>query len=138
MDTSLKVLRIIRAAMLAAIVLYAVIAHLLLPARPAPQPTMFYIVALLSVTDVMGIILVRQLLVSRSLSVLATQPTDTKALSQWRAGYLLTYCLSEAIAGLGLVLNALGYTIRQATPFYVAGFALILFFRPRPPANEIG
>jgi len=32
MDTSLKGLQIIRAAMLAAIVLYAVIAHLLLPA----------------------------------------------------------------------------------------------------------
>ena len=138
MDTSLKVLQIIRAAMLAAIVLYGVIAHLLLPARPAPEPMSLYIVALLSVIDVMGIILVRQLFVSRSLSVLATQPTDTRDLSQWRAGYLLTYCLSEAIAVFGLVLNALGYTIRQATPFYVAGFALILFFRPRPPVNEIG
>jgi len=138
MDTSLKVLQIIRAAMLAAIVLYAVIAHLLLPARPAPEPMSLYIVALLSVIDVMGIVLVRQLFVARSLSVLAGQPTDTRALSQLRAGYLLTYCLSEAIAVFGLVLNALGYTIRQATPFYVAGFALILFFRPRPPVNEIG
>jgi len=138
MDTSLKVLQIIRAAMLAAIVLYAVIAHVLLPPRPAPEPMMLHIVALLSMIDVMGIVLVRQLFVSRSLSVLATQPSDTRARSRWRVGYLLTYFLSEAIAVLGLVLNVLGYTIRQATPFYVAGFALILFFRPRPPANEIG
>ena len=131
-------LQIIRAAMMAAIVLYVVIAHMLLPHHPAPEPRVLYIVELFAVIDVVAIILLRRVIVSRPLAVLASQPNDPKAQAQWRAGYLLTYALSEAIAVLGLVLNALGFSIRQAMPFYVASFALILFFRPRPPANEIG
>jgi hypothetical protein len=137
-DASVKILQIIRAAMLASIVLYAVVAHMLLVPRPARDPMIFYIVELVAVMDVVAIVVLRRILVSRSVCVLATQPGDGKALAQWRAGYLLTYALSEAIALFGLVLNALGYTIRQSAPFYIAGFALILFFRPRPPANEIG
>jgi hypothetical protein len=54
------------------------------------------------------------------------------------AGYLLTYCLSESIALFGIVLNTLGFSLRQAMPFYIAGFVLILLLRPRIPTNEIG
>jgi hypothetical protein len=137
-DASLKMLQIIRAAMLAAIVLYVVIAHMLLPHRPAPTITVLYIVTFVAVMDVILLIFLRRMFLSRPAAAVALQPADGKALVQWRAGYLLTYALSEAIALLGLVLNVLGFTVRQALPFYVAGFALILFFRPRPLANGIG
>ena len=133
-DASVKMLQIIRGAMLAAIVLYVVIAHLLLPHRPAVAPTVLYIVAFVAVMDVIALIFLRRMFLSRPVA----QPVDAKELAHWRAGYLLTYALSEAIALLGLVLNVLGFTIRQALPFYIAGFALILFFRPRPLTNEIG
>jgi hypothetical protein len=137
MQTSLKLLQIVRAAMLASIVLYVVIARAL-PARPSPDPIVLYVIALSSIMFVVAIIFLRQLLVSRSEAVLLTHPDDTKALSQWRTGYLLAYCLSESIALFGVVLSTLGFALRQATPFYIAGFVLVLFSRPRIPSNEIG
>ena len=127
-------LQVIRVAMLAAIVLYLLIAHLLLPHRPSPAMTVLCVLTFVAVMDVIALIFLRRMFLSRPVA----QPVDAKALAQWRAGYLLTYALSEAIALLGLVLNALGFTIGQALPFYIAGFALILFFRPRPLTNEIG
>ena len=138
MDASLKMLQIIRVAMLAAIVLYVLIAHLALPHRPAPAMTVLYIVMFVAVMDVIALIILRRMFLPQPVAGMAAQTVDGKALAQWRVGYLLTYALSEAIALLGLVLNALGFTIRQALPFYIAGFALILFFRPRPLTNEIG
>jgi hypothetical protein len=137
MTASRKLLQVVRGAMLASIVLYAVIARAL-PTRPAPDPIVLYVIALSSVMFVAAIIFLRRLLLSRSTAILVTRPDDTKALSQWRTGYLLTYCLSESIALFGIVLNTLGFSLRQAMPFYIAGFVLILLLRPRIPTNEIG
>jgi hypothetical protein len=78
--------------------------------------------------------------VRQSESMLAMRPGDALTLNRWRAGYIMTYALSEAIAMFGLVLRILGFSLSQVLSFYVAGFALLLFFgprRPRPIANSV-
>ncbi len=137
MESSLKVLQMVRLAMLMSIVCYVFIAKLL-PSSATPNPIIFYAITLMSVILVAVMFIMRRTLVLPSEAALATQPGDGKALARWRIGYLLTYCLSEAVALYGLVLHFLGFTLSQVAPFYLAGFILILFFGPRHPSNEIG
>jgi len=72
-------------------------------------------------------------------NALATRPNDAATLSRWRAGHIMTYALSEAIAIFGLVLRIIGFSLSQVASFYIAGFILLLFFGPRRPvANQAG
>jgi F0F1-type ATP synthase membrane subunit c/vacuolar-type H+-ATPase subunit K len=80
---------------------------------------------------------VRRLFVLRAEVTLAAQPEDATALNRWRAGYIITYALCEAMALFGLVLRVLGFTLSEVTPFYLVGFVLILVFTPRRPPAEI-
>src|SRR5437667_5675387 len=82
--------------------------------------------------------IVRRLFVLRSEAALAAQPSDSKVLARWRVGYLLTYVLSEGIALSGVVLHFLGFALAQVTPFFLTGFVLLVFFRPRRASNELG
>ena len=63
-------------------------------------------------------------------SLLAGHPEDTKALRKWRQGYIVIYILAEAVALYGVVLHFIGFAAVRVGPFFVAGFTLILFFRP--------
>jgi uncharacterized membrane protein len=55
---------------------------------------------------------------------------------RWRAGLIITFALCLAVALLGLVLRILGASSSQATPFYLAGALLMLYFVPRRPASK--
>ncbi len=137
METSLKTLQIVRLALLVSIVFYVLIAKLL-PSSAIPNPTIFYAVTLMAAWCVVVIFVMGRKFVLRSELVLAAQPADAKALARWRAGYLITYSCSEAVALWGLVLHFLGFALPQIAPFYVAGFILLLFFSPRRLSNEVG
>jgi hypothetical protein len=137
METSLRTLQIVRIAMLVSIVIYGFFAGLL-PSSATPNPVIFYAITLMAVVLVAMMSVMRRMYVLRSEPVLAAQPNDAKALTRWRTGYLIRFCLSEAIALYGLALHFLGFSIPHVAPFYLVGFVLLLFFAPRRPSNEIG
>ena len=136
MEGSVKLLRLVQLAMLGAILLYIGVGEAVGSVARISNTTMFYILSMVTVTIVGVILVVRRTLVTQSEAALATRPGDAPTLGRWRAGYIMTYALSEAIALFGLVLRLTGFTLSQVVPFYVAGFILLLFFGPRSPARE--
>jgi F0F1-type ATP synthase membrane subunit c/vacuolar-type H+-ATPase subunit K len=137
MGNTLRILLIVRGAMLTSIILYFFIAEQFAPTG-SPNPVLLYALTGMALSLVAAVFVMRRILVLRSAAVLATQPGDATALNRWRTGYLVTYCLCEAIALYGLVLRFIGFSFFQVAPFYLAGFILLLFYVPRAPSNTIG
>jgi hypothetical protein len=137
MEAALRVLGIVRYALMTSIVIYFFLV-MWLPSTASPNPVIFYALTLLAVTLVAVVFVFRRVFVTRSEKALTVQPDDRKALAQWRTGYLVIYCLSESVVLYGVVLHFLGFSASQVAPFYLAGFLLILFFAPRRPSNQLG
>ena len=137
MESRTKVLQIIRLAMLASIVFYAGICRAI-PSTASANPIMLRAISVLAVMDVVAIVVLRRLLLSKAAAALAAQPSDEKALARYRTGYIVIYAVSESISLYGVVLHFLGFPFGQVAPFLLASFLLIMFFRPRQPSNEIG
>jgi hypothetical protein len=136
MDGSIKIIRVLQAAMLGGVLLCGGLGEILGSVSKLSNATMFYVLSMATVTIVGIILVVRRTLVTQSAVALAIRPADAATLGRWRAGYFMTYALSEAIAVFGLVLRLTGFTLSQVAPFYIAGFILLLFFGPRRPVNE--
>ena len=100
------------------------------------EPALSYLFSTLAVGIVGTIFVVRRTLVLRAASTLATQPDDNISLNQWKTGYITTYALCEALALFGLVLRFRGSELQQSLLFYVGGFVLLFFFRPRQPEAQ--
>ena|SRR6202795_471522 len=101
------------------------------------NPTLFYALSLATITIVGVILVVRRTLVLQSAAILAGRPNDAATLNRWRAGHVMTYALSEAIAMFGLLLRIIGFSLSQVASFYIAGFILLLFFGPRRPVARV-
>jgi hypothetical protein len=99
------------------------------------DPSLTYLFTTLGVAVVGVIFVVRRTLVLRAEESLATHPEDNISLNHWRTGYLVTYALCEGLALVGLVQRILGSGLQQSLPYYLGGFILLFFFRPRLPAN---
>jgi len=121
--------------MLGSIVVYGYIVWWL-PSAAVPNPFLFRVLTALSVILVIVVFVLRRLQILPVESLLAVQPDDPKALGRLRQGYVVTYVLSEAIVLYGLVLHFLGFPATRVAPFFVAGFVLILFFRPMAPPSR--
>ena len=135
MTRALKTLRAVQWSMLASILLYAVLGEVVGPVARVVDPALSYLFTTLGVAIVGIIFMVRRTLVLRAAENLATHPDDNLSLNHWRTGYFATYALCEALAIFGIVLRFLGCHFQQSLPFYVGGFVLLFFFRPRQPAN---
>jgi F0F1-type ATP synthase membrane subunit c/vacuolar-type H+-ATPase subunit K len=136
MTRALSILRAVQWAMLASILLYVLVGQLAGPVARALDPSLSYLFATLGVAIVGIIFVVRRTLVFRAAASLATQPEDILSLNQWRTGYVATYALCEALALFGLILRFVGGNLQQAMPYYLGGFVLLFFFRPRQPQIE--
>jgi hypothetical protein len=139
MDSSIRIVQIIRMALLGSVVIYVALGegmgnnlHL------APSREMFYALAGMAVVMAVSVVMLRRALILQAQPALASNPADLNALNRWRTGYIVVYAMSEAIALFGLVLRLTGFTLSLVAPFYIAGALLILFFPPRRPSNEIG
>jgi len=140
MESSFRILQLVRIAMLVSIVLYVIVGEVVAGKATGirePNGGFYLALTLIAITVVGAVFAVRRALVLSREEVLATRPDDPPTLARWRTGYIITYAMSEAVALFGLVLRLLGSRLAQAAPFYVAGFALILFFSPRLPSSEI-
>jgi hypothetical protein len=135
MTRALKTLRAVQWAMLASILLYGILGEVLGPVARALDPSLSYLFTTLGVAIVGVIFVVRRTLVLRAAESLATHPDDNISLNHWRTGYFATYALCEALALFGLVQRFLGSSLQQSAPYYIGGFVLLFFFRPRQPAS---
>lgn len=133
MARSLKTLRLVQWSMLLSILLYVAVGEVLGPRIRHVDPALSYVFTTLAVGIVGTIFVVRRTLVFRAASTLAVQPDDNISLSQWKTGYFATYALCEALALFGLVLRFRGSELQQSLLFYIGGFVLLFFFRPRQP-----
>ena len=135
MEASLKMLRTVRIAMLVSILLYVFVGertpH---PVRPT-NLVFYYAMTFMAVGMIAAIFLLRRVMVIRAERILAHNAEDSVSLNRWRAGYIVTFALCEAIALYGFVLRFVGFSLAQVMPFY--GFVLLVFFRPRRPPNEL-
>jgi hypothetical protein len=138
MGRTLRWLRTVQFAMLASILIYILVGELAGPALRAVNQAYSYLFSTLSVAVVGMVFVVRRTLVMRSAQTLASDPENALTLNHWKTGYLATYALSEALAVFGFVLRFLGYDLVQSLPFYLGGFVLIAFFRPRLPMKLSG
>ena len=138
MARSLKTLRTLQWAMLLSILLYVGVGEIFGPRIRHVEPALSYIFSTLAVGIVGTIFVVRRTLVLRAASTLAKEPEDNISLNQWKTGYITTYALCEALALFGLVLRFLGSEVQQSLLFYVGGFVLLFFFRPRQPEAQPG
>lgn len=137
MPSVVKMLRIIQIALLVSIAVYVAIGELVGPHGPAGgQPTLFYGISVLSIMTIGVILVVRRTLVLHSETMLKSAGSDQVVLERWKTGYIVTYALSEALALFGLIVRLAGFGFSQAITFYLPGFVLMLFFRPRRPSSR--
>ena len=130
---SLKLLRVLQMAMLASILLYALLVWRI-PAQLHPQgSTIYFAITVVAILSLAVLFVLRKLFALRTAIQLSNTRDDAAALGPWRAGYIISYAVSEAIALYGLVLHFLGFSAKQVAPFFIAGFLLILFLAPSLP-----
>jgi cytochrome b561 len=84
---------------------------------------------------VIAILVLRRLWGLPAESVLAAHREDRATTLRWQTGYLVTYALSEAIALYGVALHFIGFSFPRVILFCLAGFGLLLFFRPPMPGD---
>lgn len=133
MDTQLRTLRIVRAAMLVAAIMYVFIAERLVQAHD-PLPTSFYfaMIAVAAGSALLALIF-RNKSVPLGAAAAPLQATDTAKVRRWMVSYIVPYALAESVVLDGLVLRFVGATFPQVLPFYVGGVALLLLLAPRLP-----
>jgi len=136
MTRSLKTLRAVQWSMLVSILLYVALGETLGPRIDRVEPVLSYVFSTLAVGIVGTIFVVRRTLVSRAAVELASHPDDNVSLNHWRTGYIMTYALCEALALFGLILRFRGSALQQSVLFYIGGFVLLFFFRPRQPVSD--
>ena len=135
MPKAVRTLRVVQWTMLGSILIYIVLGEILGPGVRPVDPTVNYLLSTLGVAIVGIIFVVRRTLVFRAAESLAIHPEDSLSLNHWRTGYLATYALCEALALFGLVLRFMGCSFQQSVPFFIGGFVLMFFFRPREPVS---
>jgi hypothetical protein len=133
-ETSLRQLRIVHAAMLVSIVLYAFISSHA-PARPAPASVVLYLIAGICVAEFGVILVLRNKLLGSAGPISSSAPDEKIVVARWRTACIVTWAMCEAIGLFGLVLRYLGFPMAQAMCFFVAGFALLLLFAPKRPGQ---
>ena len=132
MKGALQTVRLVQAAMLFGVLIYAVAgefagAHLTMDAK------FLYGIPFASISLVGAILVVRKTMVLQSEAELKQKPDDPVILARWKTGYFVTYALCEALALFGLVLRMLGFSLNQVWPYYAGSFVLLLLFWPRSP-----
>src|ERR1700758_3588136 len=137
MESAIRIIRAIQIALLVSVVLYVIIGERVGTIPKLNDPVVFYVLSLATVTIVGVILVVRRTLVIQSAASLAARPNDLATLNRWRAGHIMTYALSEAIAVFGFVLRLMEFSLSQVAYFYISGFILLLFFGPRRPIRDV-
>ena len=131
MEPIQRLLRLVQMSMLMSIVLFTAVGEIASRSIPL-NSTLFYALAMLSVSTLGVVLLVRRTLVSPCEALLRERPNDLLLLARWRTGYIVLYSLCEALAAFGLVLRVSGFALAHVWGFYATGFLLMILFSPPP------
>ncbi len=133
MESSLRQMNIIKMAMLASIVLYAIVAERISPANHHVVDSFFFAIAVMAVLMAIMCFGLRRILVEPAEQILQREPENKAALQRWRGGLMPVMAVSEAVALFGFVLRFQGAPLLRVAPFYVVGAVLMLLLGPRRP-----
>jgi len=131
MSKALSTLRVVQWSMLGSILVCVLIAEWLGTHTGRIDQTLSYVLSSLAVGVVGTIFVVRRTLVLPAATSLQEHPEDGLSLNHWKTGYLATYALCDTLVLFGLVLRFRGSGLQQSLLFYIGGFVLLVFFRPR-------
>ncbi len=138
MVSALRLLQMVRMAMLASVILYVVVGELVAhPPGSPPDRMPFYALTFIAVAMVASITVLRKLIITPAFAALQTRESDTEMLRRWRTGYIVSFAIADGIAAYGLALRLFGFTLSQVVPFYLATVILLLMLSPRRPSNEL-
>jgi hypothetical protein len=97
MEQSIRMLAILRYALLGSILLYIAVGETL-GRMVAPNMMVFYALTFAAITTVGAMLVIRKTMVAPAEAVLRLQPDDAASTIRWRTGCIVTYALSEAVA----------------------------------------
>ncbi len=137
MKSSLRMLRTVHLAMLAALVMYVYLPEWLHPHSAATLNRVFFnAIAILAMTEAVIIFVIRRKFILRSEVTLAQDSENKPTLARWRFGYVLVFMFCLAVGLHGFVLRFIGFTLQQVIPFYLSSIALMLYNFPRDPSGK--
>jgi hypothetical protein len=124
----------IHGVLLLAMLLYICAAEIVIPHEPRNLgpifPIAFGAVSLL----IIGVaIYFRRTKLEPAVESLQSNPSDAKALQQWRIGGILTATLLDAVALFGFTLRFLGAGPKASVPFYIVAIGMMLLWWPQRP-----
>jgi hypothetical protein len=122
--------------MLASIVLFAVVAGTLARNPQRPLIILYEAITTVTVMDVIAWLILRRKFLGEAAHLLANDPSSIPGLGRWQIGHIVGYALSEAVALFGFNLRFMGFSFREVTPFFLAGFVLMLFSAPKSIAES--
>lgn len=129
MEAARKTIQIMRFVFAGTVVIYLFVIFRM-PSSATPNPIIHRALTVLCVTLAIVIFALRKILLLPAEDTLQRNPQDAKALARWRVGHIVIYAISLSIALYGLMLHFMGFSMPAVVPFFLAGFALILFFEP--------
>jgi hypothetical protein len=119
--------------MLASIVVYSAMPEMFGTDQQQTNPVFFKVILAVAIACIVFCFSFRRRFIASPAAVLINDPTNVAALKRWQTGHILHFAFSLSVALYGLVLRYTGFSMRQVLPFYIAGFALMLYGIPRQP-----
>lgn len=136
LDERLRTLRILQAAFLGAIILYAGLGEVLASTSGnGIDPLLRNVIVGAAATGIVFLAVLRRNLLGPAEDRLRTNPNDAPMIQKWYAGNFISMAFGETIALLGLVLRFLGAELAYAGVFYSAGAIIIIILSPRKPGG---
>jgi hypothetical protein len=130
-ESQLQLLRVVHAAMLLSILLYAWIAEYLVTPNPALVPLLRIVLLTVAAANGVATVLIRRKMILPLHESAFTRGPDV--LARWRMANILVFALSEAIALYGFILRILGGGRLESGLFYIAAVILLFVHIPRRP-----
>jgi hypothetical protein len=130
-DASVRSMRIIHIFLLAAIVMYALVAERLF--QPASRVSTQFVEFLWFLAGLIVVIAfgLRWKLLPSATKELQGNSSDTSALGRWRIVNLLSMILAMTVSLFGIVLRIMGGSRLVVWPLFIASVLLMLLWRPR-------
>jgi hypothetical protein len=133
LDGTLRTLRTVYLVLLAAMLLYILIAERAQHQLINMNRTFLAGLGGIAAIGVVIALYVQAKMIRPALETLQAKPDNAASLGRWRSGSLASYVVAEGIVLFGLCLRFLGGTRAMALPFYGVGIVMMIFLFPRRP-----
>lgn len=127
----LRTVRIVHRTLIAAVVLYIVLAEMLAKPIASVPPLLAESFGILAILLIIVAFSFRRKWLPQANEIMKRDPQDAQALGRWRKAQILTMVLMVSVALFGFSLRFMGGSFWAALPFFTASLALLLLWRPR-------